>query len=79
MRITDERTEEPTRQLVRDALTAAGKSQTEAAVTLGLSQAALSRRLLGHVDFTVVELRKLAAWLGVPVTALVDRPEAVGA
>ena len=75
MRITDE----PSARLVRSALAEAQRSQTEAAVILGLSQAAMNRRLTGHVDFTVVELRKLATWLDLPVTALIDRPEAATA
>jgi transcriptional regulator with XRE-family HTH domain len=46
------------------------RTQTALAQHLGLSQTAVSRRLLGQVPFDVNEVHSLAAWLGVPVTVL---------
>jgi transcriptional regulator with XRE-family HTH domain len=43
--------------------------QSTIAEALNLSQASVSRRLSGDVDFTSTELRKLADLLGMPVGA----------
>lgn len=49
-------------------------SQSDIAALLGLSQAAVSRRLSGDVDFTSSELAALAKHLEVPVSAFFDAP-----
>jgi len=45
-------------------------SQTAAGTELGLSQAAMSRRLAGEIPFNVDELSKLADLMGVPLAML---------
>lgn len=60
----------PTAAAVRAELARRGFTQTDAAGILGLSQTAFSRRLVGHVDFSVTEVRHLAAWLQVSVATL---------
>jgi transcriptional regulator with XRE-family HTH domain len=45
-------------------------TQTAVAQHLGLSQTAVSRRLLGQVPFDVNEIHSLATWFGVPVASL---------
>lgn len=45
-------------------------AQTAAAERLNMSQAALSRRLLGRVEFRPSELEALAEMLGVPAEEL---------
>lgn len=42
-----------------------------------MSQQALSRRLSAHVPFTVTELARIAAQLGVPIGALTPSDESV--
>lgn len=61
----------PTAAAVRQALSEARRTQTEAAEQLGVSQAAISRRLSGEVEFTAAELHTLAAWLARPVGDLI--------
>ena len=51
-------------------------SQTALAAHLGLSQAAVSRRLSGHTPFDVNELASVAAWLGVPASTLLGEAAA---
>lgn len=46
---------------VRHRMREAGISQTDLAAHLGISQSALSRRLLGQAEFFVNELDKIAA------------------
>lgn len=46
-------------------------SQTVVAAHLHMSQAALSRRLLGRVEFRPSEVEAVAALMGVPVADLV--------
>lgn len=60
-----------TGDLVRDALFHARVSQRTAAQRLGLSQAAISRRLSGDVDFTVSQLAEVAKMLDRPITAFI--------
>ena len=48
------------------------KSQSDIASQLGLSQAAVSRRLSGDVDFTSSQLVLLARYLDVPVASFFD-------
>lgn len=57
---------------VRGGMARARVTQTQLAAALGLSQPAISRRLQGKVDFTVSELRDVAAMLGVPISQLLD-------
>lgn len=47
-------------------------SQSAAGKHLGLSQAAMSRRLLGEVPFNVDELVAIAALVGVPASRFLD-------
>lgn len=47
-------------------------SQAAAGTRLGLSQAAMSRRLTGEIPFNVDELSALADLLGVPASTLLD-------
>jgi transcriptional regulator with XRE-family HTH domain len=42
------------------------KTQAELAARLGISQAAVSRRLSGEVDFRVKEMLIIDEWLGQP-------------
>lgn len=44
--------------------------QADIAGHLSIDQRAVSRRLLGHVEFSASELQKLAELLEVPVSAL---------
>ena len=44
--------------------------QEDVAPLLGLTQSAMSRRLVGDVEFSVSELRKLADVLQVPASTL---------
>jgi len=46
--------------------------QTQIAVLLGISQAAVSKRVRGETPFSVEELTKVAGLFGVPVTDLLD-------
>lgn len=51
-------------------------NQTELGAAAGLSQSALSRRLLGQIPFTIPELDLVAAALEVPVSELISEPAA---
>lgn len=67
---------------LREALRRRGIRQEGAAATLGLSQAAISRRLAGEVPWRIEELEALAELLGIPLAELLqpvadDEPEAV--
>jgi len=71
--------ESPARRVgdgVRAALKARRLTQADLGSHLGLSQTAVSRRLLGEVPFDVAELHAAADLLGVDVSALVGRGEA---
>lgn len=58
----------------------ANANQSATASAIGMSQAALSKRLTGRIPFTVDELGALADFLGTPVEAfLVSAPRAVPA
>lgn len=48
------------------------KTQRDVAEVLGIAQAGVSRRMSGEVPWTVDELLKVAAWLNVPPSRLVD-------
>lgn len=58
---------------VRGRLAEHEKTQHDAAAVLGLSQAAVNRRLKGRVDFTASELWRLSRWLEVPLLDLLPR------
>lgn len=63
---------------VRAELGRVNSSQSKAAAAIGMSQAALSKRLAGRLPFTVDELGDIADYLGVPVDAFfVTAPKAV--
>lgn len=62
---------------VRAELARAGENQSSLAPKVDLSQQALSRRLSARVPFTVAELSRVAAQLGVPIGALIPSGEAV--
>jgi transcriptional regulator with XRE-family HTH domain len=49
--------------------------QADIALTLGLDQRAVSRRLLGRVEWSASELTKLARLLEVPVSRLLGEQE----
>lgn len=49
-------------------------SQEELADALGISQGAVSRRLLGRVEFSLTELEKTAELLKMPVEELLHAP-----
>lgn len=55
---------------VRAEMARAGISQTSLATSLGISQAAVSKRLRGEVAFNVDELAAVAEVLGVALSAL---------
>lgn len=60
---------------VREALRARGIHQQEIAPVLGLSQPAVSDRLRGRTPFTLADLDRLAAHLGVTVPQLLEPPQ----
>lgn len=62
---------------VRAAMGRNRTSQSVLAPAIGLSQAALSRRLRGEVEFTVTELSAIAGYFGIPLTDLLPQPQAV--
>ena len=45
--------------------------QSDLALALGITQSQVSKRLRGAIPFDVVELDRIAAWLGVPLAVLV--------
>jgi len=61
---------------IRAGLARRGLTQGDLAAALGLSQAAVSRRLTGEVPIDVEELTAVADWLGVPLSALLAEPGA---
>lgn len=71
--------------LVRTSMADKSISQYKAARSLNLSQAAISRRLSGDVEFSISELTAIAALLEVPIGDLLPippvptSPEVVGA
>lgn len=66
--------DEPSAKRIADAVRAelarAGVTQAEIGRALGLSQPAMSRRMAGTVEFSAVELQRIAHTLGVSVAAL---------
>lgn len=62
---------------VRAEMARAGVTQATIAAALGLSQAAVSARLLGKTPFDVNELTVIAGVLGVAAADLLPQAEAV--
>lgn len=62
---------ERVRANVRAELARANLSQTDLAEGLHTTQQAISRRMSGKVPFDTDEIEAIAAFLGVPVSALV--------
>lgn len=64
---------------VRAEIARRGKRQGDIAKLFGFTRQAMSRRLLGHVDFRIAELQTIADYLGVPVAVLIDDPKTTSA
>lgn len=62
---------EKTGERVRQAMIRARVRQNDVAAVLGISQAQVSQRLAGNVDFSVTELAAIARHLGVPMVDLI--------
>lgn len=58
---------------VREALRAEGRTQTELATALGITQAAVTRRLTGRIAWKVTDLAPTAELLGVTVPQLLGK------
>lgn len=56
---------------IRKEAAGARRSQTDLAAALGLSQAAMSRRMRGATPFRPSEVERIATFLGVPLSTLV--------
>lgn len=64
----------PTAQVaanVRAEIARAGRTQTDVAERLHMTQSALSKRLNGRIPFDINEISAISAELGVPMSALV--------
>lgn len=57
---------------IRAELARRSLTQADLATALGVTQPSVSRRMSGQTPFTVDEVAKAAALLGLPVTALVE-------
>ena len=57
---------------VRGLLAERKLSQSAMAEHLGISKAAMSRRIAGEIPFNVAELGSLAALLGVPTSRFIE-------
>lgn len=57
---------------VRAEMARAGITQMEMSRRIPMTQQAISRRLSGHVSFTVDELAMIADYLGVPLSTLIS-------
>jgi len=60
---------------IRVAMLLQNKGQRELAEVLGISQPQVSERLRGLVAIRVDELEKIADFLGIPASKLLDTPE----
>lgn len=56
-----------------------GTKQEDLADLLGITRQAVSRRLLGRVDFRVAELQAIADYFGIPISTLLDDTGVVSA
>lgn len=59
---------------LQDQLDAAGLSQLDIGLIVGVSQPQISARLTGDIDWSLKDLRKIAAYLELPVAALIEDP-----
>lgn len=57
---------------IRERLRQAGRSQGDLAAALGWTPQFLSRRLTGHVDFSLSEIAAIASALDVPRNQLLE-------
>lgn len=64
---------------VREALRMSGRTQTELAAALGITQAAVTRRLTGHIAWKVTDLAPTAELLGLTVAELLGHSPAEAA
>jgi transcriptional regulator with XRE-family HTH domain len=64
------------RAAIRAEMARHGRTQREMADLLGLTQPTVSGRMSGRTDFTITELRAVARWLGVSVSALIGEDAA---
>ena len=62
---------------VRAEMARAAVTQTRMGQDLRFSQQSISRRLNGHVPFTVDELDVIAEYLGLPLSALIADQQAI--
>lgn len=60
---------------VRAELARSETKQASLAAALGMTQGAVSHRLTGRTDFSINELVRIAAHLGVPLSTLLDGVE----
>ena len=63
-------------ETVRAAIEAQGLSFSQVAETIGIGRQTLSRKINGHVDFSLSEMGALGELLGVPAWELMRRAEA---
>lgn len=54
-------------------LTKGNKTQRDLAELLGISESAVSRRLHGNYDWSISDLKRIGAWLGVHLLRIIDR------
>jgi transcriptional regulator with XRE-family HTH domain len=55
------------------------RTRGQLALILGLSMPSVSRRLKGDISFTIDELERIADWLDVPCSRLIDPAQSVTA
>jgi len=61
--------------MVRGRLAENERTQHDAARVLGLSQAAVNRRIKGQTAFSITELARISLWLNVPIPELLPRKD----
>ena len=62
---------------IRQSIAEKGLTQAAAARVIGIGRQAFSRKLNGHSDFSVSELKRLAKLLGTTVVDLMQRAEQI--
>ncbi len=62
---------------IREKITAHGLSQAETARALGIGRQTFSRKLNGHVDFSLSELTRLAEVFNTTVSDLMQRADQI--
>lgn len=70
MRTNEPHSEASLQASIRAEMARRGRTQRDLGALLGMSQPTVSGRMTGRTDFTITELRAVARWLGVPLTAL---------